>query len=37
MIIKKIIIIDDDIEYINEMEELLVQKDFAIFMISVHI
>jgi response regulator RpfG family c-di-GMP phosphodiesterase len=30
MIIKKIIIIDDDIEYTNEMEELLVQMDFEI-------
>jgi|GEM_PF-935680 len=30
MKIKKIIIIDDDIEYINEMEELLAQKDFKI-------
>ena len=30
MIIKKIIIIDDDIEYINEMEEILVQNDFEI-------
>ena len=30
MIIKKIIIIDDDIEYVNEMEELLVQNGFEI-------
>ena len=30
MIIKKIIIIDDDIDYINEMEELLVQNGFEI-------
>ena len=30
MKIKKILIIDDDIEYLNEIEDLLVQEDFEI-------